>query len=1542
MNLTEFFSIIQKYGDGSFSFPVLKDFLTTPNTPNLTNFFDLYKQDKRLASAVDSKKYAKVIGKILEDHKAYGGDPQTITSALQKNPNKMTISSMDIRNVNIPSERMHKFTINVSGTLLYDVVEKIYDFSKESNYDLDMEIPAAKDQKLGLTDTIVLYSSNNNLFNTLDFIQKLKTISNNFGDQPKYREDGETRSYYAEISEGIAYDSYNSEHEKWNRDIVGETIIEAIDNMIVNFVADNFELYGNADYVNYKNDRKKFIRDMMDQGLDVYGIFNSYLEDGLRAKNVDPDNIYLSENVYEKFLGPKIKVTEAVEDNLEDQMDLADAIERKTAELLGQSKENGQGGEPSSEEEKESESYGDGTNLDEFNLLGEGGDEFTPLVSQVERVNPESAKVLGLNPENLPLNPLDYLTRPAPTANLRHLDELTSGKEITSDLEDETLKVEGQIEGKETEVFFDEGTLEENSGGAEELNPDEVFVGEQQKFGSNITVPSEEETLVKDGLKPAAGSGEGEVAPVIQPEEVIDGPVIEEQGTEEQGIEDQIASEQVVEGTPVDEQLESNTGSLFGPTFLQDLMNEYAESVKEGGEGDIISDEQPGEEVVGNNGLSDKDVIEARQVDEKSPASQTEQEKEENPTMDLLREYRERRAAEMAEMQDEENALMQLMGTSISDRKTKEVPKEVNPGEEYLEELLRMSQSGKGNLEEDKLEHGENVSNDSLDSSKGSTAVAVRSASIPQSEAEKYLDAVLAAATSNSNNSAFAGFDMGMLDIENNAGELGTDLTPSAVFAENVSKVEEREKAKSPAEKRIEAMLAALDERKNNQSSIQMGDMPKTTYHHVTTEQEEALEKLLRDAMETPPRSDFNGFNEDMFDVTNAQGTANGTSEMFESSLANVSKADMPKKATNKEEERFDAMLRGDFQPPAVVIEAPAPVTVVQKVSEEDQRLTKMLENLGKDTPAVAGVEEHVERPVYHPVVSDKEQELEALLKKAETQTEPVLGSIREEMIGAREISHEPSENEAYLQKLLDAVENQQEGEFTGFNAEDIADQTNYLDVASTPQELFAMTVQEGADKNKVQEKVTVVNEQEAHLNSLLNNLTEQKEGEQVLETEETALNLPSTYVHVPTDEEIRLAELERAALEPQPRIVEDTKEEKSTEVGREVPKEEMSESESYLEHLLNMTSGENVEQAEEETFTGFDEEMVGGTAIEMAGPQGLINTSLEEKIQQVYAIEQNKNPEERRMDLMLRGVSNGESAAEDISTTQTSQDKKDNPQGTSLTSLFDDLEKLPSLEGDAEFTGFDETMLGSDGSEVVKTAQDLFSEEVKSSVLKIEDATTARNEHEQHLNDLLKLVEEVNKVEVVGDSEALVDAIEAASEQIPAEKGGNELDPESEAFTGFGTEEIFFDEEEEPNEEKSLADAMASVTFRTLNSADALMQEERDNLLNGNIPQEYRISIYRFLFGDKTEEIMNTIVAYEDGREISILDYLEENNVLTLLPDDTTLIVNGESITRDEFICNLLIPDLISNGCVSLFDYINQKEIDIELPKPSGGLFKL
>jgi len=1083
MNLTEFFNTITKYGDGSFSIPVLKEFLTTPNTPDLTNFFDLYKQDKRLASAVDSKRYAKVIGKILDAHKSFGGDPTTITSALQKKPDKMTISSMDIRNLNIPTERMHKFTINVSGVLLYDVVEKIYDFAKELNYELDMEIPAAKDQKLGYTDTIVLYSSNNNLFNTLDFIEKVKTISNSFGNQPTYREDHINKPFYAEVVTGIAYDSYNTEHEKWSRDLVGESIIEAIDNMIVNFIADHFELYGNVDYVNYKRDRVKMIRDMMQQNIDVYVIFNSYLTEVFKNKNIDPDNIYLSENVREKFLGPRVSVSEQLEEELagklDNTMDLERAIEEMTASLLKGQKDNkdvlngennpdsGENGGTSEEKLTDEESglnfydqdIKEGAGEELFSdLLADNGDGFVPLSGQVERISSEDNRVLGLNlnnGKNSTLNPLDYLS-PSPTANLRRLDELNKSNasflvtenasreqqqdEIAETLPEDIIMHDG-LENEEQQIGYDnyimgdaqgENQLAENTGDSLE----KVALN----FGEQITMPGESE---KSGVSSEnlADKNDGLFSSLI--EDAIN--ATGEQNTEEQRV-----------------------GSIIGNIFGQELLDEIVASADslDSNETLVDADKDRVEKMETHQEDVSFEKVEGLQDEEKKEATDIQTARAESEQDSLLREFQKKRAAEISEMEEEKSRdeLERLLKYDVSENMGNAIIPDNDASRRYLDQLLESAQSGSNNdfsgeaqeeaekvkyvhiptdeeLRLEQMEQDLNRGNDGAIPINGleKAGNVVKSISIEQGEAERFLDSLQNPA----NNLGFSGFDAAMQALEEGENEI---TNPSSVFKANgLTGNFAQEDEKTPAAKKIEEMLAALEERKRsgrtNESST-----TRTSVQRKKSEQEEQMDLLLASAMNVPERKDFSGFNEDMFMEAESAEVNSAASLLGLSSDGSYQNYASTQQAKGEEEKRLDAMLNGEYKEKlAVKIDEYVPAKVPEReISAEEREMDERLANLGKELPAEIGT---FERPVkvvsYKHEPSEEEKRLDELAIAAMQPKPAILEKEKEEVQEVIRTDLEESQENAYLTSLLDmatkeetAKKKVEETGFAGFTAD--------------------------------------------------------------------------------------------------------------------------------------------------------------------------------------------------------------------------------------------------------------------------------------------------------------------------------------------------------------------------------------------------------------------------------------------------------------------------------------------------------------------------
>lgn len=1605
MNLTEFFSTIKRYGDGSFAIPVLKEFLTTPNNPDLTNFFDLFKQDKKLASAVDSKKYAKVIGKILEDHKSYGGDPASITSALQKNPDKMTISSMDIRNINLPMERMHKFTINVSGVLLYDVVEKIYDFAKELNYDLDMEIPAAKNQKLGYTDTITLYSSNNNLFNTLDFLEKVRTISNSFGEQPKYREDRENKPYYAEVIDGIAYDSYNTEQGKWCRELVGEAIIEAIDNMIVNHIADHFELYGDASYTNYKNNRIKMIRDMMQQGVDVYVTFNSYLEEAFAKKNIDSDNIYLSENVQEKFFGPRLKLNEQLEqeESLENTADLEAAIERMTAELLGsKEKEEGSGQEQLEEQvlTQEASVKENGSNIGtiiedkiESDIALE---EFTPLNQQLERIDASGSRVLGLRPmaeQGTMLNPLEYLT-PMPSANLRRLDELELDSGVVSSVEKNGKNQDVQ-EGIESEVFFDdssqEQTLEEQpleeqpleeqhledevlaEGTPEEekdstdlekvrQNFEEVLEGISTGFGENITVPGS-----KEDLESAVGEiGEIEEKFAEEGKDLATGDLSSSAGKEE--AYDKMSAEE--------ERVDSLVGSIFGETYLNEIAKEIendrdAEATLEIPK-DTFGEEESFEKVLNKDASNygvDQSEEEKDKDKENTEIAVIPDAIEEDSPRALLREFQAKRAAEMAAMEatngiDKLTKLMEhntredigrthVPDTSSSQKYLEQLLDSIqNPksSNEYLEQLLDPDQADRRaedekekitythvpseeelrltQIEQDLGKSGESVKN-SEDFQP--PVLAAKSAPLEKGEAEKYLDLVLAKAQESLNTQGFNGFNMDMLAIE----EEPENLTPSSVFEANVARVEAVEAEKSPAEKKIDEMLAALNEKQKHrgEAGASEGEITRSHYLHKKSEQEEKMDQLLESVLNAPERTDFQGFNDDMFGELSNMAVENAANLLGLSSIESYNSYASTQREKTAEEERFDAMLRGEYrEEPAVVIEKIEPTKVPERVvSQEEIEMDKKLADLGNVAPALTGEYEKIERSVYVPVKSPEEIHMEKVMEEALQAKAPILESIKETMHASSSATTEISAGESYLNNLLDDAQKPKDSElkdeFTGF--EGLEGGKDYLEVASTPQELLAPVIETGDKKGS-----SIVNEEENYLEGLLNSLSTPDNNAQKGNALEEEVRQQITYSHEPSEEELRLAELERQAKLPKDPVVEksDVLEKASVLPNASVP----SEGEKYLSSLLD---GIPLDEEKKDTeFTGFGEEMQGNNALEYAGSQGLIALSLEDKIQQVAALERNKTAEERRFDAMLRGEYEEEPAVilPEETTVEVAHEQTKSGQEEHLDSLLGSLDLYADLDQESEFTGFDEDMLDGNPSTAVRTAKEMFAGEIPVGVSKIEDHNVAQSSKERYLEDLLRSVEDVKDDKKVGGAESLFDSLEEI--EMPKGKdaessdiGNPEVLPSENEFTGF--EEVFFDD---TNPEERLAAALAGEQFMPLSVA-CLTDEERSEMLNLDSLQRELDEKYSYIFGDKTHEVLETAILDENGEVSQVYDYLEENNVLTHLSEGVKVSFDGKILTSEEFIRDYLVPEIIANGAVDFFDYLDKKGIELEYNNQKG-----
>ena len=1747
MNLTEFFNTITKYGDGSFSIPVLKEFLTTPNTPDLTNFFDLYKQDKKLASAVDSKKYAKVIGKILDDHKSFGGDPATITSALQKNPDKMTISSMDIRNLNIPTERMHKFTINVSGVLLYDVVEKIYDFAKELNYELDMEIPAAKDQKLGYTDTIVLYSSNNNLFNTLDFIEKVKTISNSFGNQPTYREDHINKPFYAEVVTGIAYDSYNTEHEKWSRDLVGESIIEAIDNMIVNFIADHFELYGNVDYVNYKRDRVKMIRDMMQQNIDVYVTFNSYLTEVFKNKNIDPDNIYLSENVREKFLGPRVSVSEQLEEELagklDNTMDLERAIEEMTASLLkgqGDNKdvldgennpdgaENGGTSEENLTDEEENglhfyeQDIKEGAGEELFSdLLADNGDGFVPLSGQVERISSEDNRVLGLNlnnGKNSTLNPLDYLS-PTPTANLRRLDELNKTNASFVVTEDASLEQQ-QDEVAETllESIIHEGLGEEEQqiesgndilGDAQGENQLVENTGDSLEemaldFGEQITVPDEPQKIGENnGDIDLDAQGENQLventgdsleeAAVNFGEQITMPGESEKNGVSSENLADKNDGlfssliDDAINATGEQSTEEQRVGSIIGNIFGQELLDEIVASADS-----LESDETlaaPDQDRVEQMETHQEDVSfekgEGLQDEEKEEATDIQTARAESKQDSLLKEFQKKRAAEISEMEEDKSRdeLERLLKYDVSENMGNAIIPDNDASRRYLDQLLESAQSGSNNnfsgetqeetekvkyvhiptdeeLRLEQMEQDLNRTNDGATPGNGSETVGtvVKSMPIEQGEAERFLDSLQNPA----NNVGFSGFDAAMQALEEGENEI---TNPISVFqANDLTGDLAQDDEKTPAAKKIEEMLAALEERKRsgrtNESSHEVVSVPRQK-----SKQEEEMDRLLASAMIVPERKDFSGFNEDMFMESESAEVNSAASLLGLSSDGSYQNYASTQQAKSEEEKRLDAMLNGEYKEElAVKIDEYIPAKVPEReISAEEREMDERLANLGKELPAEIGT---FERPVkvvsYKHEPSEEEKRLDELAIAAMQPKPAILEKEKEEVQEVIRTDLEESQENAYLTSSLDmatkeetAKDKAEETGFAGFTAD--MNEPDGLEYAGT-QGLASLSLEDKirqvADlergKNEEEERLNAmlrgeykekpavvmesfvptkipereISEEEKAMDAKLANLgkelpAEIKDSEDVarvvsyknepteeekrldamlrgeyeeepavviesfvptkipdreISEEERAMNdklanlgkeFPAeikdaedasrvvSYTHEQTEEEKRLDEVEKNALQPQPAII--GKEEKEEVVVRADIEE--SQENAYLTSLLNMATKEaGTKKSEEETgFTGFTEDMKGPDGLEYAGMQDLASLSLEDKIRQVADLERGKTEEEKRLDAMLNGEYKEEPAVviEEQQGFKAAEDHKKPNQELYLDGLLDSIMADNSLGQDSDFTGFDEDMLGESYGSAVRTAQELFAEEIHAGSSNIEGYEEAKDRKNSYLEGLLEPLEDLETVER-NDALESQDKVSQEDVELPKSKTSiqpsAENKPEAQEFNGFS--ELFFDDDQP--EEEGLAAALAGESFIPLSLADFqeetqgttiddaygdLTKYERAELLNmGLSSEEFNrlVEKYRCIFGEKTRDMLlkniTPMFLIDDTGEddLLVVKYLEENDVLNYLPDGSEVSVDGKTMSREDFINDYLISRNLDRR-TNLVDYLKQIGAEIK-----------
>ncbi|MDE6141968.1 MAG: hypothetical protein K2G03_05135, partial [Bacilli bacterium] len=579
-----------------------------------------------------------------------------------------------------------------------------------------------------------------------------------------------------------------------------------------------------------------------------------------------------------------------------------------------------------------------------------------------------------------------------------------------------------------------------------------------------------------------------------------------------------------------------------------------------------------------------------------------------------------------------------------------------NPNEQYLEQLLNPVQSGEGStsLGEEELQRNtyyrhvpsyEEIRLAKLEQSLGSfseqdqdkkdllpSVIGDKSIPIEQGAAEKYLESLPQGAEERKE---FVGFNLDELITEDKDAEA---LNPDSVFGEVTGDVERSEEGKSPAARKIEEMLQALNERQRNRdiSNAQGGSEPV----HKKSEMEIAMDEMLASVMDVPKRGEFTGFNENMLGESLNEKVNTAAGLLGLSSENSYNKYTPVPRTKSAEEERYDAMLRGEYrEPPAVVIPDFIPSNVQKaEMSQGERYLEEQLANLAnpKKLQAVTDVVEEEKRPVYVKEKSPEEEALDRLMEDALQPKDPILpkGSIIESMTGSEKEVSEISGKESYLNNLLNMAEKENNSmgsdEFKGFD--DLLSERPYLEAASSPQDLLAPVIRgvESAEEGNRE-----LDEKESYLDALLNGVLNPSPNNK---TEEDSVRRLPPYVREPSEEELRLREVERQALLPKKPLIEE--EQEKDEVGVSVGEQKESAGESYLSQLLD-----NMDKPDEEKeFTGFSEDMSGDNSLEYVGPQGLIESSLDEKIRQVEAMEKAKKPEEKRLDAMLRGNEEGPS----------------------------------------------------------------------------------------------------------------------------------------------------------------------------------------------------------------------------------------------------------------------------------------------------------
>lgn len=266
-------------------------YLLSDRPANTLNAFDNIVADATLASFPDRRQLEAILSELLNAHILAGGNPNSFSTMMLSNSRRISFNAADLNMTGDKVERANRFGISVSGSNLFAVLTQVLSKAKEVGYNFDIDIPIMRDLDQGIIDTINLYCSSKDLGKTIEFLNSLgeeftSKLSNN-------------SSKTMLFSPAISYDTFNPETGKWSKDVLGETLVAGIDNVISKAV-ENATIQVTVEDANYYNNEHDmtasylYMKDRFDaSNVDFYGLVTEAVKEALKSMEIDLSNIYM-------------------------------------------------------------------------------------------------------------------------------------------------------------------------------------------------------------------------------------------------------------------------------------------------------------------------------------------------------------------------------------------------------------------------------------------------------------------------------------------------------------------------------------------------------------------------------------------------------------------------------------------------------------------------------------------------------------------------------------------------------------------------------------------------------------------------------------------------------------------------------------------------------------------------------------------------------------------------------------------------------------------------------------------------------------------------------------------------------------------------------------------------------------------------------------------------------------------------------------------------------------------------------------------------